>query len=144
MTISFCAEDLKFPSTLKRIQCKALIQHIIASESKKPLDYINFIACSDEFLLTINKNYLQHDYYTDIITFDYSETAIASDIYISMERVKENAKGLNVSGLQELQRIIIHGVLHLCGYEDATDEQRAVMTKKENQYLSVLSIYATE
>jgi rRNA maturation RNase YbeY len=136
--ISFCAEDQKFPKTLRRTQCKALIQNIIASETKKPLDYINFIACSDEFLLTINTEYLQHDYYTDIITFDYSETAIASDIYISIDRIKENAKEHNVSSLHELQRIIIHGVLHLCGYEDATTEQRAEMTAKENQYLQVL------
>ncbi len=136
MAISFCTEDKTFPTTLKRTQCKALIQHIIASESKKPLDYINFIACSDEFLLTINNNYLQHNYYTDIITFDYSETTIASDIYISIDRIKENAKEQNVSGLHELHRIIIHGVLHLCGYEDATDEQRAEMTAKENLYLA--------
>lgn len=138
MTISFCTEDQKFPKTLRRMQCKALIQHIIASETKKPLDYINFIACSDEFLLTINTDYLQHDYYTDIITFDYSETAIASDIYISIDRIKENAKEQNVSSLHELQRIIIHGVLHLCGYADATEKQRAEMTEKENLYLRFL------
>lgn len=138
MNISFCAEDQKFPATLKRTQCKALIQHIIASESKKSLEYINFIACSDEFLLTINTNYLQHDYYTDIITFDYSETNIASDIYISIERIKENAKELKVSFMQELQRIIIHGVLHLCGYEDASEAQRKTMTQKENEYLHYL------
>ncbi|MDR1760913.1 MAG: rRNA maturation RNase YbeY [Bacteroidales bacterium] len=138
MNISFCAEDQKFPATLKRTQCKALIQNIIANESKKTLDYINFIACSDEFLLTINNNYLQHDYYTDIITFDYSETTIASDIYISIDRIKENAKELNVSSLQELQRIIIHGVLHLCGYEDATEKQRVKMMEKENQYLNLI------
>ena len=139
MTISFCAEDQKFPATLKRTQCKALIQHIIANESNKPLDYINFIACSDEFLLTVNNDYLQHDYYTDIITFDYSETSIASDVYISIDRIRENSKELKVSSLQELQRIIIHGVLHLCGYEDATEPQRAAMTRKENQYLHFLT-----
>ena len=139
MTISFCAEDKKFPATLKRTQCKALIQNIIANESSKPLEYINFIACSDEFLLTINNDYLQHDYYTDIITFDYSETNIASDVYISIDRIRENSKELNVSGLRELQRIIIHGVLHLCGYEDATEKQRAAMTRKENQYLHLFN-----
>ncbi|MDR2963100.1 MAG: rRNA maturation RNase YbeY [Bacteroidales bacterium] len=135
MTISFCAEDRKFPSTLKRTLCKAVIQTIVAQETKKPLDYINFIACSDEYLLTINKEHLQHDYYTDIITFDYSETCIESDIYISIDRVRDNAKEQNVSALHELQRIIIHGVLHLCGQEDGTPAQRARMTSKENLYL---------
>jgi rRNA maturation RNase YbeY len=98
---------------------------------------INIIFCSDDYLLEINKQYLQHDYYTDIITFDYKDNnLISSDIFISVDRLKDNAQTLQISFDSELKRIIIHGLLHLCGYEDDTTEKRSNMSLKEDYYLS--------
>jgi rRNA maturation RNase YbeY len=97
------------------------------------------IFCSDEYLLDVNKKYLNHDYYTDIITFDYVEDKIISgDIFISSDRVRENANQFNVSFEMELFRIIIHGILHLLGYKDKTKKDKSLMTEKENFYLSRL------
>lgn len=99
------------------------------------LGFINFIFCSDNYLLQINQEYLNHDTYTDIITFDYNTSQIESDIFISVERIEENANTLNLSFEQELHRVIIHGVLHLLGYADKSKEAKKIMTKKENEYL---------
>ncbi len=97
---------------------------------------LSFILCSDDFLLKINQQYLEHDYYTDVITFDYSESNIISgDIFISIDRVKDNAISYEVNFNDELLRIIIHGVLHLLGYEDKTKEQKSIMTLKEDEGL---------
>lgn len=139
MIISFCCEDAKFPSGFKKMPFRALVKHIISSESKKSIDYINFIVCTDSFLLGINKEYLQHDYYTDIITFDYSTDLIASDIYFSIDRISENASLNSVSILSELQRVLIHGVLHLVGYQDDSSQNKQKMTTKENYYLHLIS-----
>lgn len=139
MQIFFCQEDAKFPASLKKTSFRALVNHILKKESKKAIEYINFIVCTDSFLLEINQNYLQHDYFTDIITFDYSEKTIASDIYISIDRITENAKLNSVSLLKELQRVLIHGVLHLVGYQDNTSENKKIMTQKENYYLQLIS-----
>src|SRR5690606_39460932 len=94
--------------------------------------------CSDAYLLEINKKYLVHDTYTDIVTFESSEKdgVIAGDIFISIDRTKENASKFDVSERDELHRVIIHGVLHLCGYLDKKKEDKALMTEKENEYLS--------
>jgi rRNA maturation RNase YbeY len=101
---------------------------------------LNFIFTSDEYLLGINKKYLQHDYYTDIITFDYCvENTISGDIYISIDRVKENAREYNQSFLQELHRVIIHGILHLIGLNDHTEEEKIEMRKAENICLEKLN-----
>lgn len=116
-----------------------MVNHIVKKESKKAIDYINFIACSDSFLLSINNKFLQHDYYTDIITFDYSTDSIASDIYISIDRISENAVMNSVSLQSEMYRVLIHGVLHLVGYQDDTDERKTRMTQKENYYLHLIS-----
>jgi rRNA maturation RNase YbeY len=100
---------------------------------------INIIFCTDEYLLKINKDFLKHNYYTDIITFDLSENGsdiIDSDIYISYDRVKENALKHKVSILKELHRVIFHGILHLCGYKDKSAIDIKLMRNKENQYLS--------
>ncbi|TAH02244.1 MAG: rRNA maturation RNase YbeY [Sphingobacteriales bacterium] len=100
---------------------------------------INIIFCTDDYLLEINKNFLKHNYYTDIITFDLSEissTIINSDIYISYDRVKENALIHKVSIPKELHRVIFHGILHLCGFKDKTAKDIKIMRSKENQYLS--------
>ena len=101
------------------------------------LSFINFIFCSDSYLLQINQEYLKHDTYTDIITFDYSNAQIESDIFISIDRIEENANKLNIEFKQELHRVIIHGVLHLLGYGDKSKDDKALMTKKENQYLQL-------
>ena len=97
---------------------------------------ISFILCSDDYLLDINRQYLDHNYYTDIITFDYVENGIISgDIFISVDRVKENASEYEVSFQNELNRIVIHGVLHLLGYKDKEADQKKQMTSKEDYYL---------
>ena len=100
---------------------------------------INFIFTSDSFLHKINVDYLSHDTYTDIITFEYNEpnTAIISDIYISLDRCRENAKTYKIKLLDELHRIIIHGVLHLLSYKDKTKKDKELMTSKEDYYLSL-------
>ena len=103
----------------------------------KVLEEVNLIFCSDEYLLKMNIEYLQHDYYTDIISFDYCEDdKILGDLFISKDRVLENSIDNNVSFELELQRVIVHGVLHLCGYKDKTDEEAALMRSKEDFYLS--------
>lgn len=100
------------------------------------LGALNFIFCSDEYLLKINVEYLNHDYYTDVITFNYNEANIVSgDIFISTERVKENALEFNISEKEELCRVIIHGVLHLLGFDDKVKEDKEKMTSEENEYL---------
>ena len=112
-------------------------------ESKKEgftIKAVNYIFCSDDYLLKINKVHLNHDTYTDIITFEYSECfePVFSDIYISVERVRENSKVYNVFFTKELSRVILHGALHLCGYKDKSQKQIAEMRSKEELYLSKL------
>lgn len=105
-------------------------------EEEKQLEEISYIFCTDDYLLKINQEHLNHDTYTDIITFDYTENGIiSSEIYISADRVRENAKNLGVAALDEMHRVIIHGVLHLCGYKDKSDLQSQEMKGKENYYL---------
>jgi len=105
------------------------------------LDTINYIFCSDEYLLQINKDYLQHDYYTDIITFDNSETegTILSDIFISLDRIRDNCSQQNTSFENELHRVLVHGLLHLLGYKDKSSEDQLMMRQKEDACLSLLS-----
>ena len=98
---------------------------------------INYVFCDDDYLLKLNVEFLEHDTYTDIISFDYTMgKLIFGDIFISTERVKENAKLFNVSFYDELRRVIIHGVLHYCGYKDKSDSDVEVMRSKENEYLN--------
>ena len=116
------------------------IKAVFVSEGKR-FEEINYIFCDDEYLLKINKEYLNHDYYTDIITFDNSVSSlIMSDIYISAERVKENASHYVVDFMDELRRVMIHGVLHLCGYKDKTTEEQELMTVKENEKLLMFHV----
>ena len=110
----------------------------ISSEEYR-IEEINYVFCNDEYLHKLNVEFLSHDTLTDIINFDYSEgKIIQGDIFISIERVKENAKEFKVSFLEELQRVIIHGVLHYCGYKDKTKAEVKVMREKENHYLARL------
>lgn len=128
-------EDIK-PLKLQKKHIKKLIYRLIINESKKPGD-IAIIFCSDKYLLNINVEYLQHNYFTDIITFDYAEGGkISGDLFISIDRVKDNAVQFNTTFLKELYRVIFHGVLHLVGYNDKSVKEKKVMREKENLYLS--------
>ena len=113
------------------------IKKAIEEENKYPGE-INFIYCDDKYLLEINKEYLSHDYYTDIVTFDNSEEdkEISGDIFISFERIKENSEKFNESIDCELSRVSIHGILHLVGYNDCNVVEKAEMRKMEDYYLS--------
>ena len=117
----------------------ACIKAIAAEESRKVGD-ITFVFCDDNYRLKINKEFLDHDTYTDIITFDYSVgNEMISEIYVSTTRVEENAKKYKQTFENEIHRVIIHGVLHLCGYNDKTEEEKQIMRDKENHYLSLLA-----
>jgi probable rRNA maturation factor len=119
-----------------RTQLKGFIESIFLKE-KKQLSSINYIFCSDKRLLKINRQFLHHDYFTDIITFEFSENkATEAEIYISIDRVRENAKGLGNSFKPELHRVIFHGALHLCGYKDKNEVEIKKMRSKEEHYLS--------
>lgn len=135
--ISFFAEDIEFVLPQKQ-KVREWINDVIKSEGFSRIAELNFIFCSDDYLLDINKEYLDHDTYTDIITFDSSEVAhvIAGDIFISIDRVRDNALKFSVSEVDELHRVIVHGVLHLCGYGDKTKEEKNTMTDKENECLA--------
>ena len=118
---------------------KACIKAITAEESREVGD-ITFVFCDDNYLLKINKEFLDHDTYTDIITFDYSVgNEIISEIYVSTDRVQENAKKYKQTFENEIHRVMIHGVLHLCGYNDKLAEEKQIMRDKENHYLSLLA-----
>lgn len=110
----------------------------IFRQEKKNLDSLNYIFCSDKELLKINTLYLKHDFYTDIITFDLSESKnkILAEAYISIDRVKDNAKIQNTSYYAELYRVMIHGILHLCGYKDKSKREKEIIRGKEQYYLS--------
>ena len=100
------------------------------------IDSLGYVFCSDDFLLEINQQFLDHDTLTDIVTFDYTEgTILNGEIYISTDRVADNAKDFNVDFDTELRRVIIHGFLHMCGYGDKTDEEKEMMRAKEDEYL---------
>lgn len=136
-TIHFFYEDVKFRLKTAR-NTKSWIKDVIRTEGKE-LAEINYVFCSDSFLAQLNIQYLQHNTFTDIITFNTAEgsDSIGGDIYISVDRVKENADEFNVPFDQELHRVIIHGVLHLLGYLDKTVNQKRTMRKREDAYLSL-------
>jgi rRNA maturation RNase YbeY len=119
-----------------RTALKAFIALLFKKEKKK-LTSLNYIFCSDEYLLDINKQYLNHDFYTDIITFELSDNeSTEGEIYISIDRVKENALQFGTAFQEELHRVIFHGALHLCGYKDKTKADIAEMRRKERKYLA--------
>lgn len=136
-------EDTK-PFKIKKSVLKKYIISLISNELKKT-GSITIIFCSDNYLLEMNKKYLEHDYFTDIITFDYVENDIISgDLFISVDRVKENAEKFNTTFLNELVRVIFHGVLHLAGYKDKTTPDQQLMREKENFYLSGVDLSEME
>ncbi|WP_265131984.1 rRNA maturation RNase YbeY [Chryseobacterium oranimense] len=112
------------------------LEDIILSEGKKPGE-INYIFCDDEYLLKINQDYLQHDYYTDIITFDYVKgKTISGEIFVSLQRISDNASTLSRDYEEELKRVLAHGILHLAGYKDKTEEEEKEMRRMEDLYLA--------
>ncbi len=126
-------------SLIKRKILKGFIKDLFKREGKE-LDMLDIIFCTDDYLLEINQNHLSHNYYTDIITFDLSPTKNApttGELYISIDRVKDNANTHQVSFTNELHRVIFHGSLHLCGYKDKNEEDIAVMRKMEERYLGL-------
>ncbi|MDR1402677.1 MAG: rRNA maturation RNase YbeY [Tannerellaceae bacterium] len=137
MSIRYYTEDTRFPLIKKRI-VNSWIQ-AVASLFEKKTGTISYIFCSDEKILEINKQYLNHDYYTDIITFDYSEkNAISGDIFISTDTVKSNSEKYKTLYTEELHRTIIHGILHLCGIDDKGPGEREIMENYENKALLLL------
>jgi rRNA maturation RNase YbeY len=116
------------------------LKAVIESEEKE-VEGINYIFCSDEDLLFMNQRYLDHDTFTDIITFDYSEDeSISAEIYISIDRVKENSKNFKVKFENELKRVLVHGILHCCGYGDSTEESKAKMRALENNKMELFHV----
>lgn len=137
MAINYAAEGVELPSVKKR-ETSNWIKRVAAKYNKEVGD-IGYVFCSDEKILEVNNQYLQHDYYTDIITFDYSEdNVISGDLFISLDTVKSNSVEFNTDYNQELYRVIIHGVLHLCGINDKSPQERAFMTECENNALEML------
>lgn len=140
MAVYYQSEGVKPPSIKKRLTTNWIKQ--VAASFGKRVEDISYMFCSDEKILEINNQYLQHNYYTDIITFDYSEGDIISgDIFISLDTVKSNSKELCTDYNNELHRVIIHGVLHLCGVNDKTDEEQKYMTECENEALDLLNTF---
>jgi len=136
--ISFLSEGISFDVDNQEELIRWISETII--HENKILGELSYIFCSDEFLYQMNLEYLNHDTYTDIITFNYcEEKTISGDIFISIDRIKENSIEYNTSFENEMNRVIIHGVLHLIGYNDKTDEQQNEMTVKEDFYLSLYS-----
>lgn len=135
-SIHFHTEDSSFHHPQKS-QLIPWVKNSISKEGKKASE-INIVFCSDSYLHDLNKTYLNHDTFTDIITFDYCEDDLVSgDIFISIDRVKENAKTLEIFYLEELNRVIIHGILHLLGYKDKSQEEKDLMREKEDFYLTL-------
>jgi probable rRNA maturation factor len=137
-TINFVSHETKFVLPQKT-KYRLWVKEVIKSE-KKILHNIDYIFCTDNYLLQLNNGYLQHDYFTDIITFDYSKPKeICGELFISIERVKDNAKTFKTTQELEIQRVMIHGVLHLCGYKDKTKQETAKMRAAELKYMALFS-----
>jgi rRNA maturation RNase YbeY len=135
--LDFFAEDISFKLP-KPGKTKRWIRQVIEREKKK-LVHLNYVFCSDAYLLSLNEQYLKHKTLTDIITFDHSEDsgAIEGDVFISVERVRANAEDLHTGFDEELHRVLVHGVLHLVGYRDKSGPEKSAMRKKEDAYLSL-------
>ena len=137
--INFFTEDIQYNFKNRRA-CKRWIIAALEEEkvlNNKKFEELSFIFCSDEYLLDMNKKYLGHDYYTDVITFDNSEdNTFSGDVFISIDRVRENAGTFGQLFIDELHRVIIHGVLHLSGFDDATEQEQKTMRSKEDYYLA--------
>ena len=135
--ISFLTENIKMPK-IDRKAVRAWITAVAATYGGRKVGDLNYIFCNDDRILEVNKEFLGHDYYTDIITFDYSEPGkVSGDMFISLETVETNSFKFHTSYDKELMRVIIHGVLHLCGINDKGPGERAVMEAAENRALDM-------
>lgn len=139
MAINFFSEGISFkPKQILKI--KSWLKDV-AKEEGYQVGTLNYVFCNDEYILETNRQYLQHDYYTDIITFDNTENfKISGDLVVSIDTVKSNAELIGVDFNQELCRVIVHGVLHLCGYKDKSEDEERLMRDKENNYLSKFNV----
>ena len=136
MAVTYQTEGIKMPDIKKR-ETTELIKAVAATYEKR-IGEIAYIFCSDEKILEVNRQYLQHDYYTDIITFDYCEgNRLSGDLFISLETVKTNSEQFNTPYEEELHRTIIHGILHLCGINDKGPGEREIMEAAENKALAM-------
>jgi rRNA maturation RNase YbeY len=126
------------PALKERNKLKIFIEDLFKME-KKGLESLYYIFCSDEHLLKVNVEFLNHDFYTDVITFEFASAGsdTQGEVYISVDRIKDNAKELGVSFKEELHRVIFHGALHLCGYKDKTKKEETLMREAENKYLQL-------
>lgn len=133
--VSFFSEDIDF-KVVNPVKTKKWLKNASISEGYE-LSQLNYVFCSDEYLLEINKQYLDHDYFTDIITFDNSEedNQLEGDIYISVDRVRENAATFHTDFDTEMRRVLIHGLLHLAGHDDTSEALKTAMRAKEDEYL---------
>lgn len=134
--VSYFVQDTDFKFVKRRLN--NLWLKMVAESEVKKLGNINIIFCSDNYILDVNMKYLQHDYFTDIITFDYCEKNILSgDLFISVDSVRENSIFFKTEFSDELNRVIVHGLLHLIGYDDHTPDEQKIMREKENYYLEL-------
>ena len=134
--VHFFSHDI--PTRLKNTANLKHFIELIFKKELQSLDSINYIFCSDKVILEINKKYLNHDFYTDVITFDLSpdNIAISAEVYISIERIRDNAKQLGLYIKAELHRVLFHAALHLCGYNDKKKKDKELMRKKEDELLT--------
>ena len=133
--VHFFSHDI--PTSLKNTADLKHFIELIFNREMQSLDSINYIFCSDRAILAINKKYLKHDFYTDVITFDLSpdNKTISAEVYISIDRIRDNAKQLGLSIKSELHRVLFHAALHLCGYNDKKKKDKEIMRKRENELL---------
>lgn len=137
MAINYSAENVDFPA-IERVEVSRWIERVAASYGKR-CGELSYIFCNDERILEVNRAFLQHDYYTDIITFDYTTgNTIAGDMFISLDTIRTNAQQVNETYERELYRVIIHGVLHLCGINDKAPGEREIMEECENKALAMM------
>ena len=137
--ITYQTEDITMPSIKKR-ETTEWVKQVAANHGKK-VGEIAYIFCSDEKILEVNRQYLEHDYYTDIITFDYTEgNRISGDLFISLDTVRTNAEQFDQQYERELHRVIIHGILHLCGINDKGPGEREIMEAEENKALAIVNL----
>ena len=132
--INFFTEEIDFVLD-QTLPYSSWLENVCIAENKT-IEVINYIFCSDEYLLKINQEHLQHDFYTDVISFPFAKDPIEGDIFISIERVKENALTHKVDFFTELKRVMVHGILHFLGYDDKDEQDQKVMSNKEDFYLN--------
>ena len=128
---------VQIPGFVSKKELKRFVKELVAHEGKQ-LKELSLVFTDDEYLLEVNKQYLNHDYFTDVITFDYSDFPnVSGDVMISLDRVKDNAQSMNLDFETELYRVVFHGTLHLCGYKDKKKEDEALMRSKEDFYIQM-------